>query len=162
MYIDTNYNPLTQGVNYSQNDAIQGGYIRELQSSAGSKAVFGWRDGTSRSYIYPNYNDSTGYFAINTGAVDSCEVSNKGMVMIWRSAANMSGFTNNKVDETTVRASNSLSDLNISLLNATGQSYYWDGQLSFYFAGKYLDSTKRDSIQDNFEAYMDANGKGVI
>ena len=165
-FIDTNYNPSTQGVNYQLNNAGAGIYSRTERGVDAEKYEFGALDtinilginihrdsGLSRMFL----NNNTGANIPSTGA--------KGMYGIYRNNpltlyANINGITTPSNRDAT-----NIPNLNVYIfaLNSNGiNAIHTDSQLAFYFIGSALTGAEIDILINTFETYMNANGKGVI
>lgn len=170
-YLNTNYNSLTQGVNYVLNSATLGAYVRT--TTIGTYSILGTSDGVNESYINPRLNyDTVGRFycrinqATYTYKVASGDT--KGMLIAARVGANAIDGYKNGTDlncSGNTEVSTSLQNRNLYLLaiNANGTpSQHSPDQLSIAFAGKGFNGAELTAITNAIEAYMDANGKGVI
>lgn len=156
-YIDTNYNPATQGVNYALNDASFGFYSRTIGNG------ITMAPGLSNTRIL-FYLGNRIYWSINGATPDSYHSYSDANGMYVIGGDNLSSksdlYRNKIVLDTTTSSQSIVGDGNFWLLGRG--SYFSTKQLSFAFAGKYLDSTSVGYLTDDFEALMDANGKGVI
>lgn len=165
-YINYNYNPTTHAVNYTQNSASVGGYNR---SNIDSRLIaVGSTSAPSAQVIFKAKN--TVYLRLNqnvTGTVPAAANTDaRGCYIATRNAANEQILWRNKVAIiTSVIASTGIP-------NKVFNSGYTEirlpaefaniGQLSLFFAGRKFSESEVGVITDAFEAYMDANGKGVI
>jgi hypothetical protein len=170
-WIDTNYNPSSQGVNHIQNDASIGFYSRT--DNAAAAVSMGSEVGSIDTVIFGRYTDDKIYARLNnawSSSIIDTVADSLGMFMVTR---NGNAFTNliaykNKTSLTTRSGTDTTvapNNVNIFLMcsNVSGIPIsFTTRQLSFAFAGKYITTAMRDVIVDSFEAYMDANGKGVI
>lgn len=171
-YLNSNYNPSTQGVNYTQNNASLGIYSRTNNSQNSSES--GISDGESISQLVLKYDaGGKAYMHINqTNAtvVEAFNSNTSGLFITTRNgnlASNISFYRNksNLGTGTGSNASSAVLSLNFFILceNTSGSPIaYSTKEISMWFAGKYISTAMRDTIVDAFEAYMDANGKGVI
>ena len=173
-YLNTNYNPKTQGVNFTQNNCGVGIYIRAVPASLTTvKVVTGIRESTT-SYISitPNYNNLTSYI-INTSTptrISQAATNNPFYISATRNSNLPAGFfgyrnystlTSSGTDNT-----NAVPDGNIyigarNLAPATAESY-WDGQCSVIFYSEYISAAINTKIVRCIEYFMDSNGKGII
>lgn len=167
-YIDTNYNPSTQADNYALDDCAFGVYCRTARAADDNK-YHGVVLGSNYTQIMlhrATSNSVRGWVntAVSAGTVDHTVSNTLGMSIIGRSAANSCYASRNKSISSGTGVSNGIPNDYIYLLarNAGGARGFDNVQISFAFAGKYLDSTSVGYLTDDFEALMDANGKGVI
>lgn len=121
MYLDTNYNPNTDGINYILNDAMLGSYIRSNQLSDNA-AVIGVTDASSyRSAIYPRYTTNTFFSQLNTAAANLISYSNNnslGFFSVTRTASNLqTGYINGISKATNSGASTTVANYKINILS---------------------------------------------
>lgn len=167
-YIDTNYNPATQAVNYALDDCAFGIYSRTDRAANDNKyhGVVVGSDYMQIMLYRATSSSVRGWVnTVSAGRTVDHTVSNTlGMSIIGRSASNSCYASRNKSISSDTDVSNGIPNGSIFLLarNAGGARGFDDVQLSFAFAGKYLDSTSVGYLTDDFEALMDSNGKGVI
>ena len=170
-FLNSNYNPSTHGINYTQNNASLGIYSR-TDKSANMRDI-GLYDGVAISSLMFKAADDNFYCALNDGAGyiwGAIYTNTLGLFMLTRNnntAVDQYLYYNKTLVNKTVSAGNTTGVPNVNLyicgcnLNGTLLNPS-DRQLSFAFAGKYITTAMRDVIVDAFEPYMDANGKGVI
>ena len=162
-YIDCNWNPSTNGINYVLDSATVGGYNRtntnvgtEGGSISGSR-IYLWTRSAATLYLMLNQN---------AGGIGTANADSRGMYINSRTASNVIKAYKNKVaiiNDTTV--STTIPNLNIYSLgiNSTGALYEpTTKQVSLFFAGSGFVQGDVDNMTDRFETYMDSNGKGVI
>lgn len=158
-YIDTNYSPATQGVNYVLYDASFGFYSRTI----GNGIPMAPPTNVINTRILFYFGNRI-YWSINGAAPDSYHSYSDANGMYVIGGDNLSSksdlYRNKIVLDTTTSSQSTVGDGNFWLLGRG--TYFSTKQLSFAFAGKYLDSTSVGYLTDDFEALMDANGKGVI
>lgn len=170
-YLDTNYNPSTQGSKYTLNNCSLGVYSRTdangLYSDIGSR--------TSTSDYTAILSRSAGntimrlHNALNPNITDA-ESDSLGMFSACRNSAEgtgLFGYHNKSALTTGTFLLNTTNIPNCNIFigarnNSGTPEQESIRQLSFAFAGRYFNSTEVGVIVDAFEAYMDANGKGVI
>jgi len=168
MYIDTNYNANTQGSRYTLDSASMGYYGR-LNVTTGTP--FGVFDNGGTTFSIINGRNSSNQFQVrlNTagaGVIGTNYVTGAGLYIGSRTASNVTnGYTNGVVGTTKT-------DLSVSMYNYThyilaahrsvGATQYSTQQVSFAFAGRGLVQAEVTVIKNAFEAFMDANGKGII
>lgn len=171
--LNTNYNPSTQGVNFTQNDGAIGVYSRTDGSTWSIEIGNNNAGVTVINQIYCRGADGKAYFDINvddTSYVSDAVATGAGMFMATRNGSaitNLTGYFNKTslITRTGVDVTGSIPNCNIYLLGCNNNGVLAAAsarQLSFAFASKHVSTTHRDIIVDAFEAYMDANGKGVI
>jgi hypothetical protein len=165
-YIDTKYNPSTQGVNFTLNNCSVGVYIRNDVDE--NKNAIGSSDSTNLINIQPRRSNKI-YARLNTTAttyIFANSETSAGVTMVTRdgaAAGNLYSYKN-KTNVTSVTGTGNttlIPDRNILILANTGGSVSIN-QLSFAFCAKHITTSMRDAIVDAIEAYMDSNGKGVI
>jgi hypothetical protein len=172
-YLDLNYNPHDDGDNFIQNDASMGVYSRTNVLS--DNPDIGSVDGVIQVLIYSRMNYIVERFVgrLNSTANPSAVIANsdsRGLYIITRNGntlASLSGYKNKTIHDSVFNNGNTngVPDLNqyLCCANVDGVPLAFSArQISLAFFGKYIDTTMRDVIVDAFEAYMDANGKGVI
>lgn len=166
-YINTKYNPSTEGVRYAQNSAAFGIYSRTDNTAGGYEMGAVITGGVDTAIITRSGN--TAYNAINqaTGTYGSvANFNSSGMFICTRLNANDNDLYRNKlkiIDDTDV--STGLVNGNLFILgrNKDGAlDSIVTKQLSFAFTSRGLTSDEVGYLTDAFEAYMDANSKGVI
>lgn len=141
-YINTNYNPAVDGVNYKLNDAMAGVYIRTAPiSPVGIKAVYGTTE-TDGLELTPQRTTTTANVRVNSsGAIAVPSTGQLGTwIQIRRTNDRIFNYKNG-VEYSLGRLSTAISNNNIHLLTknlgAVG-TYAWDGQISLFFAGANL------------------------
>ena len=164
-YIDTGWDPNTNGVNYKLNDASYGVYIRNntlddgyaigAESAAGNRFLFRPRSAGNALLAWINASLSSGY----------ANVSGSGFWIINRTASNATEIWQNKISRNTdIDPSFSLSTRDIKLLvwDDEGVLKNWAlSQESVFYAGASLIQAEVNILTDAVEAYMVSNGKGV-
>ena len=176
-FLNTNYNPSTDGENFLQNNASFGCYIRtNINEDRADMGVISDSGGgnytalklTSRSI------DNINYSRINMKSADNMNFSStdsRGMYIITRNGTLYTDVTiyKNKtapsISRTGTTSSYAKPNLNVYLcaVNEAGTAREFSTkQISFVYFGKHCTTAQRDVIVDAIEAYMDANGKGII
>lgn len=164
-YINTNYNPGTDAINYALDDASGGVYIRtdnnnseiEIASTAGAVAA-----------IQMNVNEGgDAYLKLNSnGFVTDATGDSRGMWIATRVNATDADLFRNKVkviDGTLASTSIANSVTFILARSNTGTpSVYSTKQISMAFMGSGFTQQNIDDLTDAFEIYADAKGFGVI
>jgi hypothetical protein len=169
-YLNTNYNPATQAVNYKQNDAGVGVYARTATSGA-IMSIFGACNPSGIGlHLTPQISSSgRAFWSIHTDGSSLNSMftigGDIGLLSLHRpDSGNAYVFKNNTQISTKAQASTSIHSNNIFVLarNIDGTpSTYTSNQVSFFFVGKSFKDTIL-VITNAIEAYMDSNGKGVI
>lgn len=159
--INSNYNASTQAVVYQLNNASIGAYAR--LNLAEDKIIMGSNSGTNYTDLVLRLTTNNFNCRINGGAVSAAvaNLDSRGMFITTRIDALTNNFYLNKVHNSSVKASAAIPNNNITFLCRNG-SFFSSNQISFGFAGKGLLQSDVNYISDCFEAYMDANGKGVL
>jgi hypothetical protein len=162
-YINTNYNPNTDGSNYTLNSACLGIYLRTdvtestydlgVQSGTAARIASHIAAGTYLNRI----NDSLSHEPANTDA--------RGLHIQNRTGASATEiFKNGASVDTDSVASVSVpaDDIYICCQNNGGPAQYSTKQVAVVFAGGGLTIGDVTAITNAIETYMDSNGKGVI
>ena len=165
VYINTNYNPATQAINYFKDSCGINIYIRnnvdENCRDFGSKNIdyitAEIRDGNVITY-WINTTNSSGV----AGITDS-----RGLWCFQREndAANQKVYRNDTLIRTEADASTNIPDANIFILcynNGGIPQAFSTKQVSAFTIGNYLNASQRTISQSAIETLMDYNGKGVI
>lgn len=164
-YLDTDYNPNTQGKNYVQNSASYGVYLRTNADDTGYNA--GVRHAAGDSYLLVRLGSTQKfYIRINTLTnQDVTATSSQGLFMGNRSGANDFQMYINKAKTDKTQASTAVPNNKFFILcycaAAGTPSGYISRQLSFFFVGKSLTELQQNAFYDAFQAYMTSNGKQV-
>lgn len=139
MYLNTNYNPNTDGIHYSLNSASLGVYSRvnsdNFQIDIGacdvsSPVSFSQLDIKEGNVIYANVNDYNSLFTANINSL--------GMFTTLRSAGSIAIYKNGVLLTSLVQASSKVPNLNLFLLarNTAGiATVFSNRQLSISYAG---------------------------
>lgn len=167
-YIDYNYNPTSHADNYSLNNASFGVYIRTGWSSGTNGLEIGSDLSTGLRVTSPSSNK--GRAGINSADVLTITAGNfsniiKASFFIIRRADN----TNIVINRAKTLISPDSAEASADLPNADFESFggfsgigYSDSQQSFVFIGRAFSEANEGIIIDAVEAYMDANGKGIL
>ncbi|MCK4816740.1 hypothetical protein KA005_13300 [bacterium] len=165
-YINMNWKPSSDGVNYLQDDASYACYQR---NNAQDEWIMGVAEGSVGFCILKTRagdDDLKEYInALVLGSVD-CGSDSRGMSIITRTASNVDkGYRNKSNCLTDNNASTGVPDVDFYALafNSDGSpSNFSSPQLSLLFAGASLSQADVNIITDAFETRMDTLGKGVI
>lgn len=166
--INTNHNSVTQGIKYTLNNASYGYYCRtdkiETACEMGAEQGKSGRCNTLARYstddVQTSINCASGTSSSTAGTDSS------GFFIVNRTAADaFSLYRNNNVVISGAVVASTVPNYNWAIL-AVNDDGTFDShstrQVSFAFIGRSLDGLERGVLQDAVEAYMDANGKGVI
>lgn len=158
-YIDTNYNPTSNAINYALLSMSCGVYIRTNSDEVSRDIGAG-----NRLFISSRISG-----AINTRVNDSTNTANiipdsLGLYVAVRVEAPNKLVYKNKTQYTNAVASTSIPNENIYVLghNVGGLGLPSTKQTSLAFIGGGLTQTDVNNLTDAFETYMDSNGRGVI
>jgi hypothetical protein len=165
-YIDENYIPSSDGVNYKQDDACWFNYIRtnvaETLIDLGSFVTGKWIGLIARTA------GNTLYYGINMAAskLVTPHTDSRGMFIAARNGAtsHFLDWNKNTIDTGNV-ASTALVTKKIfgcCYNNNDVPASFTTRQQGIIAFSKYFNKATRDAITDAFEKYMDAKGKGVI
>jgi len=165
-YTDTNFNPFSDGVNYTQDDAGFGGYLRK--DVAEMSYMMGIEDATKDCYILPRYTSDFAYAKINANiqTAGGVNVDARGMYFANRDAANNQDLWKSKVkivDDND--ASSGVPNFTFYLLawnNGNVAQNFSTNQIAEARISSSFSDAEIANCTDNFETYMDSNGKGVI
>ena len=166
-YLKTGYIPSVNGSAYLLNSASMGCYTRTNNASAdvveiGARTAPGNRDAFIQCFAPPA---NTVKATLNSGQVIHKAVTSLGFSIGTRTSVNNIKAYRNKTGTADSDLSYAVPVYEVYIL-ALNQSnipiVYSNRQVSFAFMGKGLSDSEVGIIVDAFEAYMDANGKGVI
>ena len=149
MWIDTNYNPSTQGTNYELNNASYGCWIYTTFTS-GTNIPMG---------ALPTYIIAAGstYQIINSSGSENlnsaADLAGTGHTVINRVDANNVILFKNKTKIERTRTSSLVPNATFKLISYTGLNNYSDFELSMAFAGASLVS-ENDAFVDAFTKYL--------
>jgi len=165
-YINTNFVPSTEGVNYATNDASAFMYIRNnVAEDMFDMSVIGSGDNKlicrargSADQIFYGLNQTSGNTQTNADS--------RGLFYYERTASNSTeGFRNNVSLGTDATASSGRPNLAVYVLaqnNNGSPGSYSTHQISIAGLGGSLTSGQRLTLMNAIETYMDSNSKGVI
>jgi hypothetical protein len=168
MYLNTNYNPSTQGVNYKLNDASIGVYARANVSEA--RILMGGRTTsvTGRSYIYFSGGLQS---TLNQTTAEATVASTRGdgfMAVSRISSTQIRRYIYNSVDNVASTATANSVDLTnvvlteLAMTTTTTIEFYSTNQIAFTFIGRAFTDSEMIGIRNAMEKYLDSLGKGVI
>ena len=162
-YIKTNWNPTDDGINYTQNSASAGIYIRTNVAENGID--FGLFE--NHGLYIRTRAAADGYTArVNSVASNNgTSTDSRGFWIITRENSASENVYRNKVVDNLVTASTGLGayDFMVGGENSGGTpGNYCNKQYSVFFTGGALTSAEVTIMTDAVEVYMDSNSKGVI
>jgi lysophospholipase L1-like esterase len=158
-YINTNYNPLTDAVNFQLNNASIGVYIRRAPAvPSGTKAVYGTGE-TQGITLLPHFTTNCSIRLNASTAVGVLADDQLGMWVISRpSSSNTTLYRRGKVNSLP-RVSTGISDRDIFLLRRNDATpMYWGGQISAFFAGASLNEIEAKTLTASLENAIDGGG----
>jgi hypothetical protein len=169
-YLDTNYNPSTQGSKYTLNNCSLGVYSRT--DANGLYSDIGSRTSTSDYTAILSRSAGVTIMRLHNAAypfIRDAEDNSLGMSIACRNAASETGLFgyHNKSSLIVTNTGNTTNIPNCNIFigarnnNGTPEQESIR-QLSFAFAGRYFSAAEVGVIVDAFEAYMDSLGKGVV
>ena len=164
-YINLNWNPSVNGVNYIQDSASVGIYIRTNVGE--NRYDIGCNDGIVHVGIQAKNGSNKGAVKVNSSLLQSAaNTDSRGMFIANRVLSTEQDLWKNKVRIVNgTRGTNGVPNMGIVALanNANGSiGQFSTKQLSMVFAGSGLTQTDINNLTDRFETRMDALGKGVI
>ena len=150
-YVDTNYNPNTQGFNYSLNNAGIGIYITD--NTGGSQhALYSYEDTTKRAGFLLNYH------AVNDGANGGVSIPFlAGLQVARRTGSTARAYINqNIVTSTNSQASTSVPNANFYLFRhiAAGSANNYLGGLNFVYIGAPLTDSEYTLLNNAYNDYL--------
>lgn len=142
-HIDSQYSSATNGVNFTQNSACFGVYIRTSVAAGTKQAMGAITSGGSISNLYPFFSDGF-HGKCNTAAAstfaNALVADSTGLFMVERTASNLTTVYRNGVAiDTDASVSNSLSTCRFGICAAFSgtntPSQWFDGQIAAAFMG---------------------------
>lgn len=173
-FVNTNFGPSTNGVNYTQNSASLSCYVRTSRSTASNKEAVGmFDDGSGRSArFFPHANGSVVVASLNASnsfAQTGPTTNAQGFYTVSRTGATTSNTYKNS------NTSSIFSDSTASLAGLSATTFYigaenvqvgadnWfsDDQIAVVAFGAGLSSTDAAQFQTDINAYMTSLGTNV-
>jgi hypothetical protein len=157
-FINTNYNPTTQAVNFSQNNAGIGVWKRTHDATLNK---YLWGNSGARSYVL-GYNEANARLHTTTGLATQFNTTNTGMLVMNRTAASGTGCITLAVN-TTITTTNQLSgttaapdNANYSVFTYAGlTSATYLGQISAWWIGaNFATEVNNSSLYNALNTYM--------
>ncbi len=155
-YINTNFNPAVDGVNFAQNSASFGVYVRKLNN----RSIAGYIGAASSTEIL-SVNNSI-YWRLNSG--NEGGIRQVGALIGNRtSPTNVNGYINGSVTySTTSINSSAVPSRNVWILTSNGNNYPSDDEISLAFIGGGFSPSETSELDAIFRMYMDEIGKGAL
>lgn len=168
-YINSHYNPNTEGVNFTLDDASTFGYIR-IVTTSGVGVSWGCQNaGGDRCFFIPRLPGNNSFHALNAGTSDTWfnAPAYLGINILQRiNATTHEWHVNKTLRRSAAKVSSAIPSFDIYMLandnNGAAASYEINEQLSCWGAGSQFTTGNRDDLVDAFEAWMDYKGKGVV
>lgn len=162
-YVNTNYNPATDGVNFTLNSASFGAYARTWPGAATSTLI-GASDSNGGNAIRPEWTDNKTYSSINAGdgtqGPNTTLASRTGLFTITRTASNACAlYQGATLRASSSAASSAVQNTNMCLLalNQTGAQAS-AAQISVAYAGGALTSQNITDLNTAVENLRSAIG----
>jgi hypothetical protein len=163
-YLNTNWNPSTNGINYDINDAAIGIYLR-IDQQEDSKYVFGGYDAeTNQTRLTPRQTTDTYGATINNAGLNMAgpNTVGNGLFVLTRTASNAcSIYRNNFLIETESDAATFKPNTNMAILSRIGSHGYSTNQVSIFFAMDGANNADVSTLYPIIQTYMTAAGKQV-
>ena len=165
-YIDLNYNPSTQGINYTSTNASIFYYGR---LNVQDDCTCGGQDSgaTMKSFIIGRNSSNQFWAVVNTAGYANCMTNydGTGFYIACREDSNtINGYRNGVKQTTKYEAATSI--YNVAhygcAIRIGTNTYNAQQELSILGYGRSFNQSEVTAIKNAFEAYMDAHGKGVI
>ena len=164
-YIGWNWNPAANGVNYVQDDASMGGYIRtNIAENAGIGTAI--NADNKDCFMYPRSVGDVAIIRINDAtSTQSANLDGSGMYINTRTTNNVAKLYRNKlilVNKITVSIGLPTHDFySLAYNDDDSAAGLMTGQQSIAFAGGGMTQTNVNNFSDPFNAAMTALGKNV-
>lgn len=164
MYLDTGWNPATNGVNYTQNSMSAGGYLTPSigPDTASARAMLGCVN-THRLELFPRSN-SDRYLGAANSAQDfvAGSTTRYGLTAINRAASTTmfyyrNGSSAGSVSENSTGVPVAGQSMFLLAVNSTGNpASYLDNQIGFAFVGGSLTSGEHAALDAALDTYITA------
>lgn len=171
-YLNTDFNPSSDGVNFVLNDASFGIYLRTNSASNTKTEIGVATTGVTSLIIYGKLDspfEAFNFISCNNavGLVDLPFASSAGFSSVSRLVAgNFEIYKNGVSLGVSATASSSLPNGIVFIgaynLTGTGALNFSDRQISFAFIGRGLTANEQTTLFNLVEAYLDAIGAGVV
>lgn len=167
-YINSNYNPSTEGTRYTLNSASIGAYSRDTGNPAAAEEWFGVQVGSDAVVTYVATNGGMYYYVNNAADNSHSEYAGawNGLMFLNRTASNSFKTNMRGVFSTATAASTPtvIPNGNIYILanNKDGSAFLHSSrQFAFFFAGSSLSELGARKLNNCIEWYLDELGTGV-
>lgn len=142
MYLNSQFNPTLNGVNYTQNSASAGVYVRKERATANQECEIGHSDGSTNLIVQLNFTGNIYRCFINSNSQNTSVpyTTTKGLFSVDRTASNLSNNWRNGVNVmASPTVSNAVLNVNVSILargavnlstNQVSMAYFGSGGIS--------------------------------
>lgn len=157
-YLSTNFNPLTNGVNFLQNDACYGGWqLNNAQSDFATWAST--LTSNNRSVIVTRTtSDLTQYRINSSSAVTVSNTDSRGLFVADRSdGSNASIYKNGSLVSTDALASGTITSATFQVFLA-GTTNFSSSSTAVFFCGGSLGATKQAALYSALQTYLQSVG----
>jgi len=157
-YLNSNYNPLTQGVNYTQNDASFGVYINTNVTE--DKFDFGYKIGAQFICLLSGYSGDKAYYRINDAVADYVvSTDSRGFWIASRTASNVKKLYKDKIlvaeDVATSAPRQNQEVYTLCYNNGGSAASFSTKQVAVDFMGAGLTQTNVNNITDRINTYLE-------
>lgn len=165
-YIDCNWNPSANGVNYTQNSASAWTYVRNNVQE--DRYIFGCTNAISYSIFRARSTANTAILYLNSAATarSMASVDSRGLWAVMRTSVTANNFVKNGViTNNAALNSNGVPNANMFVMayNNNGSAAGWStNQVSCFFAGAGLSQSQITGITNIINICMTSMGKNVF
>jgi len=166
-FLNSNYNPAIDAINYALNDASIGAYCRLNIQEDG--IIIGLSGVPNGIYIYPRYLSIANRFLakLNDDTFSSiANLNSQGFYIASRDVAAHKDVYKNAVKTEQIELSTAIENGNLYILvgnNIIGGETEWStNQVAAAFAGGGMTQTNVNNFTDRLETFLDSIGAGVI
>jgi hypothetical protein len=154
-YLNTNFTPSTDGVNYTQNSACAGVWVRTVGPTSASRAYAGLNDGFTQQTAIIRRADGSSWQAVGPNDTTSINATTLSQSATGLLVANRSGasarqvYRNGSSEASDTQASVGLPAFDLYLLarNSSGTAgLFSDGQISAAFVAASLNATEQANL----------------
>lgn len=167
-YIDTQYNPVADGENYTNNNCSFGLYFRSGDAAGSTVSAAGINDTTAGKIImYLSDNENFDRAWLNSDSFESINLTfAAGFKILTRTndtvAHYINGVGGTGIETMHMFGSGNAFVLSRNILGTGAGTNFSLAQVSIEMWGRYFTLTEHEKIRARFETYMDAHGKGVV
>lgn len=159
-WLSTNFNPSTNGSNYTRNSASIGVYTRT--NTDNNYQLVSCNDGTSAVYLRPSQSDTYSARINASSSMGGSNGNSQGFYILVRpNATNNILYRNGSVVEDELDNSNGVPNDEIDLFRTQDASGYQVNEISIFFVCNALTADEVIAVNTIIETYMDALGKGI-